>query len=276
MTTQLLLLGTGTPNYAPGRAQQASAVLIDDQAYLIDAGDGVMLRLAEAAARGIEACAQPRLTRLFLTHLHPDHTAGLPGLIIGPWVQMRREPLQIFGPPGTQALVDGILSGYAGGIRAHRDGLAPIDHPLAVEVTEYDSGTIYADDRVTITAFRVDHGVITAFGLKFVAADRVIVHSGDTRPTATLVKHAQGCDILVHEVYYAPSLTSRPAAWQAYHRAVHTSSAELGAIARAVRPGLLVLNHQLIWGGYTEDDLMAELRAGYDGAVAFGRDLSTF
>jgi ribonuclease BN (tRNA processing enzyme) len=275
--TKFILLGAGTPRYNPGQAQQSSAIIVDEQAYLIDCGDGAMLRIAEAIGRGIEALAFTKLTHLFLTHLHPDHTAGLPGLIIGPWVMRRSAPLHIYGPKGSQALVDGILAAYETGIAAHRAGLAPLNHPLAVEVHEYMTGEIYQDDQVTVTAFPVDHSVMEAYGLKFVTADKVIVHSGDTCPVASLVEHARGCDILVHEVYFRQSLLDYfPPAWQTYHRTVHTSEVELAAIANEVQPKRLILNHQMIWGAYTAEALMESLTSRYKGEVIYGRDLDLF
>ncbi|MCB9100363.1 MAG: MBL fold metallo-hydrolase [Anaerolineales bacterium] len=275
--TKFVLLGTGTPRYTPGRAQQSSAVIVDDQAYLIDCGDGTMVRIAEAASRGLDALTFTRLTHLFLTHLHPDHTCGLPGLLIGPWVMRRRAALHIYGPPGTQTLVDGLLAAYHDGLEAHRNGLAPLNHPLAVEVHEVAAGQIYRDDRVTVTAFPVDHGHLDVYGLKFVTPDKVIVHSADTRPTPSLLEHAQGCDILIHEVYLRQSLldTFGPE-WQRYHATMHTSEIELADIANQTRPKLLILNHQLIWGDHTIEDLLAGLTSRYDGPVVYGRDLDTF
>jgi ribonuclease BN (tRNA processing enzyme) len=49
----------------------------------------------------------------------------------------------------------------------------------------------------------------------------------------------------------------------------------LAAIASRARPGLLVLYHQLFWGT-SEEDLVSEVRAGYDGRVVSGRDLDVY
>lgn len=283
MTTRLVLLGTGNPNYDPGVAQACAAVVVDERAYIVDCGDGAMLRLSEmagglspdgttAAAPGMEALAPARLTHLFLTHLHPDHTAGLPGFIIGPWVLFRTAPLHIYGPPGTQALVGGIVAAYERGIGEHRDGIAPIDHPLLVEVREYTAGEIYRDDLVRVTAFPVVHGTLAAFGFRFETPDKTVVFSGDTAPTQALVEAARGADILVHEAYYSGGLGGRSPAWQAYHTAAHTSGRQLAAIAAEARPSKLVLTHQMVWGDHAPDDLLAEIRAGYDGEVLWGED----
>jgi ribonuclease BN (tRNA processing enzyme) len=271
--TQLLLLGTGTPNILPDRAQSALAVIVADQAYVVDCGGAVMQRIAEARHRyDLTALHPPHLTHLFLTHLHPDHTTGLPDFIIAPWVLMRSEALQIYGPPGTQNLVDYIQAGYAIGIGEHRDGLAPLNHPLTVAVHEIEAGQIFQDERVTVTAFRVQHGNLMAYGYRFQTPDKTIVISGDTCPTDTLMQAAQNCDILVHEVYSAKMLAQRPPAWQAYHRAVHTSTLELAEIANQIQPELLVLTHQLFWGT-SDEELLQEITNSYAGQVVSGYDL---
>lgn len=274
--TKLILLGTGTPNILPDRAQSALAIIVDEQAYIVDCGGAIMQRIAEAQARyDFAALRSENLTRLFLTHLHPDHTTGLPDFIIAPWVLIRDASLQIFAPQGTQTLVDHVLEGYKIGIGEHQHGIAPLNHSLTVEVDEIaDTPTapIYQDDLVTVTAFRVSHGNLTAYGYRFVTPDKTIVISGDTCPTENLIQHAQNCDILVHEVYSARMLVQRPPAWQAYHRAVHTSTLELAQIATQTQPKLLLLTHQLFWGT-SDAELLQEITEHYAGEVISGQDL---
>ena len=130
--TQVVMLGTGTPIPDPDRAGPAVAVVVDSVAYLFDAGAGVGRRAAAAGVKGIKAFAprtpngqpSPRFDRVFLTHLHSDHTLGLADAIFTPWIQGRVAPMDIYGPPETQRLVDGILDGNADDIaeRLHASG----------------------------------------------------------------------------------------------------------------------------------------------------------
>lgn len=100
--------------------------------------------------------------------------------------------------------------------------------------------------------------------------------SGDTAPSEAIVTACDGCDVLVHEVYSAAAFETRPAEWQTYHAGAHTSSVELAELAARARPGILVLTHQLLWGA-TPEDLVAEIRAaGYEGPLAWGRDLDVY
>ncbi len=278
--TKVVLLGTGTPNPDPERHGSAVAIVVEGiagaQAYLVDCGPGIVRRAAAAAQKGVKALAMAGLTRLFLTHHHSDHTAGLPDLLLTPWVIERNAPLVIYGPKGTQSMVDHLLAAYAEDIRERREGLEPSnDQGYRVEVHEYEAGKIYADEHVQVEAFRVQHGSWPAFGLRFTSADRTVVISGDTQPFAGLAAHYRDCDVLVHEVYSATGFQRRPPAWQQYHAAVHTSTHELAALANEVRPGLLVLIHQLFWG-VSEDALVAEISERYDGPVVSGHDLDVY
>src|SRR5829696_7114184 len=84
--TRVVLLGTGTPNADPDRSGPAVAIVVGTAVYLVDAGPGVVRRAALAARTdSIPALDAPRLERVFLTHLHSDHTLGLPDLLFSPW-----------------------------------------------------------------------------------------------------------------------------------------------------------------------------------------------
>src|SRR5262245_51429706 len=102
LRTQIVLLGTGTPGADPDRFGPATAIIVNDTAYLVDAGAGIVRRAAAAARNhSIKALQAPSLGIVFLTHLHSDHTVGLPDLIFSPWTLGRRTPLEAYGPPGT-------------------------------------------------------------------------------------------------------------------------------------------------------------------------------
>lgn len=275
--TLVVMLGTGTPNPDPERSGPATAVITGGQAYLVDCGPGVVRRAEAARQRGIDALDVAGLTRLFVTHLHSDHTAGYADLILTPWVLGRERPLVVYGPPGIKSMTDHILAAYTEDIDIRLHGNQPQNEPgIAVEVHEIVPGEIYQDENVTVTAFAVPHGAWEhAFGFRFDTADRSVVITGDTTPSDTVVEACSGCDVLVHEVYAKTGFDNRPPDWQAYHKASHTSGVELGEIAARARPKLLVLYHQLMWGA-TEAELLAEIRQSFDGEVAFADDLDVY
>jgi ribonuclease BN (tRNA processing enzyme) len=274
---RVLLLGTGTPIIDPARSGAAVAVLAGERAYVVDFGPGVVRRAGAAVERGYSQLAAGGLTRAFCTHLHSDHTAGYPDLILTPAVVGRRVPLQVYGPPGIGHMTRHILEAYRQDIEVRVDGLERGNvEAYKVVANEIEPGLCYADERVSVHAFAVKQGEWPhAFGFRFEADGRVIVISGDTAPTETLLEEARGCDVLVHEVYSLKGFETRSPGGQRYHAAYHTSSRQVGELAAQARPRLLVLYHQLLWGA-TREELLAEVREVYDGPVAFANDLDVY
>jgi ribonuclease BN (tRNA processing enzyme) len=275
--SRIVLLGTGTPNADPDRFGPAVAIVVDDTPYLVDCGPGVVRRAAAAQRDGVEALRVSNLRHLFITHLHSDHTVGLADVILTPWVLERDVPLRIFGPPGTRAMAEHILAAYEQDIRMRLDGLEPANASgYQVDVTEIEPGVVYRDAGVTVSAVAVEHAPWEhAYAFVFETPDRRIVISGDTAPCERLVEAARGCDVLIHEVYSQSGFERREPVWQRYHAGAHTSSTQLAEIAHRVRPGLLILYHQLHWG--TPDDMLVdEVRRLYDGPVVSGKDLEAY
>ncbi len=277
-STQVVLLGTGTPIADPGRSGPCTAIVVNGTPYLVDFGPGVVRR-AELARYllKINGLSPRRLTRAFVTHLHSDHTAGYPDLILTPWVLGREEPLEVYGPKGLRDMTEHILAAYREDIDLRIGGLEPID-PRGCEVIahEIEPGEIYRDENVTVEAFTVKHGSWRyAFGYKFRAPDKTIVISGDTAPTESMVENSRGCDVLIHEVYSQAGFDLLDPDWQAYHASFHTSTHQLAEIASQAKPELLVLYHQLFFG-ISEEDLLQEVRDRYSGRVVSGRDLDVF
>ena len=102
------MLGTGTPAPNPERSGPATAIIVGDRAYLVDFGPGVVRRAAAAAAKGYPAVSPVNLKVAFVTHLHSDHTAGYPDLMLTPWVIGRNE-LDVYGPEGTEEMTKHLL-----------------------------------------------------------------------------------------------------------------------------------------------------------------------
>jgi ribonuclease Z len=283
--TQIVMLGTGTPIPDPDRSGPGVAIVVDSVAYLFDAGAGVVRRAAAAGRNGVRAFASllpngqpsPRFDRVFLTHLHSDHTLGLADVIFTPWIQGRAVPLDIYGPPGTERLVKGILDGNAEDIneRLHAFG-GPVSNGWNAIVHDVSEGVVFKDSRVTVTAFAVPHADWKyAFGYRIQTPDRTIVLSGDDRPNDAIAKQCNECDVLIHEVYSNAGFAKQPAARQAYHARAHTSATQLGDIATRAKPKLLVLYHQLFFGS-SDETLLSEVRSHYSGRVVSAKDLDIY
>lgn len=267
-TVFVVFLGTGMPRPDPTRQGPSLAVVANGKAYIVDAGTGVVRQAAAAYLRGIPALQATHLDIAFLTHLHSDHTLGLPDLILTPWVMGRTAPLQLYGPVGTQNMVNGIEQAYAEDIDVRIHGL---EHDTTtghqVVVHEIQPGVIFQDENVKVTAFAVKHGSWKeALGYRFDADGKSIVISGDTRPAESVVEACNGCDMLIHEVYSGIS-------GNAYFSSFHTSADELGDIAARAKPKLLVITHYVSGAQRNPAQMMQEIQRRFHGPVVVANDL---
>ena len=96
--TRVVLLGTGTPVPDPDRSGPATLIVVDDRAYLVDFGPGVVRRAEAAALKGVTAARPGNLKVAFVTHLHSDHTAGYSDLILTGWNQVGRSRSRFMAP----------------------------------------------------------------------------------------------------------------------------------------------------------------------------------
>ncbi len=278
---KVVMLGTGNPMSNPERSGPAVAIISHGKSYIIDSGVGVVRRAVEASRRGISELAPKNLTRVFLTHLHSDHTAGLANMILTPWVLRRTEPLNLYGPPGTKHLADGLIDAYKQDIDMRLHGTQPANADgYKVNSFEFSKeGIIFEDENVTVEAIANNHGTWQyTFGYKFTekSSAKTVVISGDTTYSENIVKAAMGADILVHEIMSQIALSKRSDDWQKYHAAFHTSPKQMVKIANRAKPRLLVLYHQQYWDK-ADDHLAQEVKAaGYQGDVISANDLDVF
>lgn len=271
--TKVVLLGTGAPAPNPERSGPATAIVVNDSAYLVDFGPGVVRRANAAFLQGIQALEPTRIRVAFVTHLHSDHTVGYPDLIFTPWTVGRRFPLEVYGPKGLKAMTDHLLEAYRIDIetRTNADGNQR-DFPEGhnVNAHEISSGTVYKDSNVTVTAFATKHAM-ESYGYRFVTADRTIVISGDTNPSRATIDACNGCDVLIHEALLPGWLATQPPGFQRFAAKYHTTTAQLADLARQARPKLLIIYHAM-----TPGEMFADMLKRYSGQFTVGRDLEVY
>jgi ribonuclease BN (tRNA processing enzyme) len=273
--TRVVMLGTGAPPADPDRFGPAVVVMVDSTPYLFDMGVGVVRRWAAALRANAIPLTPSSLRTAFVTHLHSDHTLGYAELILTSWTLERgpHRPLEIYGPKGLRAMTDHLLAAYAEdiAIRTGDSGDVADRVPPVVHVHEIPAGQVYRDALVTVTAFAVPHGSwANAFGYRIETPDRTIVLSGDTGPTSVVAEQCHGCDLLIHEGGSVRDADATP-----YFHRFHTTTEELARVARAAKPGLLILYHQRPASLETER-AYATLRSLYPGAFVVARDLDVF
>ena len=290
-------LGTsGGPVPNPARSQPANAVLIGDDILLLDTGDGAVGRLAAAGLR------LDRVRAVLLSHLHLDHTAGLAGVIGLRWMNDMPGTLRIYGPPGTRALVDGIVASMAParsagfGLPGQREAA-----PVRVEVIEVGDGAAF-EPLAGTTARAVENSHYSfpagspeaarskALSFRIDAPGRSIVYTGDTGPSEAVTRLARGADLLVSEVQDLPAIEglirsaapNMPAAamnaLMDHLRHHHLSPAQVGEIARQAGVGAVVLTHlgPAPVAAAAERLFLPALRAVYHGPVTVAVDLGRY
>jgi ribonuclease BN (tRNA processing enzyme) len=295
--TKVVLLGTGTPVPDPDRSGPATAIVVDDSAYIVDFGPGIVRRAKAAVLdRHIAALEPANLKVAFVTHLHSDHTAGYSDLILTGWTAGRHTPLEVYGPTGLQSMTDHILQAYRIDIetRTNPEGdQRRNSEGWKVNAHEIKSGVIYKDAKITVTAFPTKHAM-ESYGYRFDTPDRSVVIAGDTIPTEETIKACNGCDILIHEARAEEMYAKLPEERRAFGAKNHTRSEQLAALASKARPGLLIVYHAWIswWPDVapsertvvlttgelhsTPNVLQREIGLRYSGNFVIGRDLDVY
>jgi ribonuclease Z len=275
-STLVVLLGTGNPGPLPERSGPATAIVVDDVAYLVDFGPGVVRRAFGAFRdKKVEALDPVKLRVAFATHLHSDHTVGYADLIFTPWTIGRKVPLEVYGPKGIKAMTEHVLAAYSVDIatRTNPDGNQH-DFPqgAAANAHEIRPGVVYKDAKVTVTAFATKHAM-ESYGYRFDTPDRSIVISGDTKPTQATIDACRDCDVLIHEAETPAWLATRPEQFQRFAAKYHTTTPQLAELAKQAKPRLLILYH---YNGLTDQELYGDMASRYPGQFVIGRDLDIF
>jgi len=205
-TTRLITLGTRSgPVPTVWRAQTSNALIVNGVPYIVDAGDGVTRRLTRAkiAFRDIDT--------IFITHPHSDHTSGLPALLTVQYDSLRTKPVNVYGPPGTEETVKGILPFLDVNAEVRMgDATRTVLASRVFSGHNKEPGAIFQDANIKVTAVENSHfhfppgspayGKYRSYALRFDTADRSIVFTGDTGPSDAVSALAKGADLLVSEV----------------------------------------------------------------------------
>ncbi|MBI4287999.1 MAG: MBL fold metallo-hydrolase [Chloroflexi bacterium] len=283
---KLVFLGTGTPIPSPERAGTGAAIVSDKEVLMIDCGPGSAFRFTQARL------AYRKLSHLFLTHHHFDHTVSYGYVALESWITGRKRPLQVFGPQGTvrmsRLLFDEV---YAEEIRSRISlgGQGPLgmEAPaeadsgmalLGVAPQDIDEGFSLQTDDWRMRAIRVDHNCPPyTLGYRLDWGEKAIVFSADTIPCPNLVEMAREVDVLVHEVFWPKaegawkSLLSQASAQEWARRWGHTTPEEVGKLAREARVKTLVLTHLT---PYEDEAALTDMvRRNYSGELVVAQDL---
>ena len=275
MSLTITLLGTGSPMPSPDRAGPSTLISAGEgeraEHYLVDAGRGVLMRLA---ALGLGA---PNLSAVLITHLHSDHITDLNDVITTRWVMtFTPTPLTIVGPVGTRAVVGHILASLEPDIGyriAHHDDLT---EPPPVTVVEVDAGPIELGGRTSITCAPTDHKPVEpSVGYRFDHGGASVVTAGDTVPCDGLDTLCRGADAVVHTVIRKDLIANVPIQRMQDTLDYHSSPEQAAQTAARAGVATLVLTHYVppIPTGGDGADWRALAAAHFDGTIETGDDL---
>lgn len=245
---RLTLLGTGTVALNGERSCAGYLYEAGGVKLLLDCGSGVTRRLA---AFGLP---WPEITHVALTHFHIDHHGDLPTLIFA-WkygqLPARAQPLTIYGPAGTHALLERLAAAYGDWV------LAPGFPVTVVEIAPGEALPVSTE--VRLTAQKVPHTAESvAYSIEH--GGRRIVYTGDTGPDDALADWARGCDLLVCECSLPTSMAIKE----------HLTPEQCAQLAARAEPRHVVLTH--FYPPVERVDIRGAMAAYYSGPVTLGVD----
>jgi ribonuclease Z len=268
---KLTLLGTGSPPPVMNRFGPSILVEAGDRKFLFDVGRGAMQRLTQTKTRWQD------VDGVFFTHLHSDHVVGFPDVWLTGWLVSagRNRPLEVWGPPGTEKMVSHLVQAFEFdiGFRISDDKARP--EGVVINAHNVNPGVAYEQSGVKITAIKVDHAPVEpAYGYRIDYNGRSVVLSGDTRSSETLIRAAEGVDLLVHEVvspetFYRAGINPERTKSVIAH---HVTPEQAGEVFARTKPKLAVYSH-MVQPTATSDDLIPGTRKTYDGPLEVGEDL---
>ena len=275
---KVTLLGTSTPNPLADRFGPSTLVEAGSERLVFDCGRGCAIRLWQLRI--------PLGTvKLFITHLHSDHTVGIPDLWLTGFLNLpygnRKEPAAVWGPKGTAEMMSNLEKAYQADIRIRRDFSPTISaQQVAIAAHDFGEGVVYDPNGARVTAFKVKHAnVEEAFGFRIDYKGRAVVISGDMAPNENFVKYARGADVVLHEVGVArPELLQKSPATARMIAAHHSSPEDAARDFARIKPKLAVYTH------YTRPrldnipevtipEILSRTQAIYSGPLVAGEDL---
>ena len=286
----VITTGTGAPLPEKGRAGPQTVVVAGEQVLVFDAGPGSTLNLV------LSGISPDDISGLFLTHFHSDHIGDIGELALKYWTANGSDvPLQVYGPPGVQMVIDGFEQAYVldRGYRIDHHGEETMPpsgfgfevHPFDLGSDLMSSQTVYKSGEVEVIAFNVNHlPVFPAVGYRVNYKGRSVVITGDTIYTESLTHHAKGADTLVSEALNhkysqmvsdsSKDMGSNVSVVAKDIKTYHIRPDEVGIVANDAEVSQVIITHILppIPSNILKNAFLRGMKETYSGSVYIAND----
>ena len=189
-TVEAQFIGSGDAFGSGGRFQTCIAMRTSNDLFLIDCGASSLVAMRQQEI-------EPRdVSKILLTHLHGDHFGGLPFFLLDAQLASKRNaPLTIAGPPSLEDRLRQAMEVLFA-------GSSKIEPRFELSFVELRPRTPTVIDDVLVTAFPAAHfSGAPSYSLRVEVEQKVLVYSGDTQWTDTLIEASEEADLFVCECY---------------------------------------------------------------------------
>jgi ribonuclease Z len=287
----ITLLGTGAACPSVERNVAALALSREGETILFDCGEGTQRQMMRYGASFA-------FRDIFFTHYHADHMLGVTGLMRTMGLQDRTAGVTLYGPRGATRILGAAISlgiernqfpieivELQAGDRIRRDEydivVFPTDHrpdTVGYAVAEHTRLGRFNPDRARELGIpegplwgklHKGEGVELPDGRRVGPEElvgrprqgRMVVYTGDTRPSLAVVEVARGADLLVHDSTFGEEERERAV------ETGHSTAAQAAEVAREAGVRRLVLTH--ISPRYNRDapELLAEAKAVFPESI---------
>ena len=282
---RVTILGSGSPTPVR-RAQATSGYLVElgnGDNFIFDMGPGTPSNLY---SMGVHPAL---LDKLFIAHLHLDHTGGIFSLFdaMG-WA--RNTPLQVWGPSGstpelgTAEFTKNVRKAAEWHVQSKRNllptgGTEIVAHEIDISKfsPENPRQLVYDKNGVKIYAFPVVHTIDGSMGYRLEWKGLSFAYTADSEISTFEAEQSKGADVWIHEVFPIPEeyaqVTKMPLEHATNALAQHTTPKELGLVFDLAKPGIGVGSHYTL-GDAMVDSFFKGVGTTYDGPVMLAHDLS--
>lgn len=276
---KVVLLGTkGGPRMEKGLSWSTCSVIeVEGHPYIVDCGLGVTRQFVEAGY------SLSQVDNIFITHHHSDHNLEFGPLVHTLWTSGTSYHVNVYGPKGTQNLLDGFLKSLEIDINVRIEDEKQRDLASIIKVSEISEGLVMEDERVKVTALKVVHGLLeNCFAFKFETKDKKVVFSGDTIYFPPLIEFSKDADLLVHEVMLERGINVLAERLKKVkpnlidHLMIsHTSAEDAAKLAKEANVKHMVFNHYVphIPKEFPNSEFVDAAKRVWDGKITAGYDL---